>query len=175
MIDGGENSPYGVPLMAARYLKADESANVPEIEVTIPKGLRQEVWEIAKEPGRRSRLCPEARFCEEDESSSYAYALYVEHGNEVAMIDWSCSPGELVPPRLAFQDLVTGLAPKTWKDLMFGFAIYQTGIFEWTRPECYAKEGQFRSDPIRNWPKFRPMKTLDALLTRLCLRPTRHG
>jgi hypothetical protein len=153
-----------VPLMAAQYFKADEAANVPEIEITMPKGLRQEVWEIAKEPGRLSRLCPEARSCEEDECIFYAYAFYVEHGNHIIMMDWLCSEEEMVVPRITFQELITRLAPRTWKDLMFGLELYKMVIIEWTTPECSAKKDPFWSDPLGNWPKFRPNKVVDALL-----------
>lgn len=159
-----KSAMMGVPLMAAQYFKADESVNVSEIEITIPKGLRQEVWRIAPAPGRLSRLCPEARFCEEDERYLYAYAIYVEHGNSITIMDWCCSYEEMVAPRITFQDLITRLAPKTWKDLKFGLALYGMGIGEWTTPECHAKRGPFWRDPLRNWPKFRPNKLVDALL-----------
>ncbi len=155
----------GVPFMNIPDISAGEYANAQEIEIRIPRGLKQEVWEIAQEPGKLSRLCPEAHSYEEDDSFLYAYALYIESGDHIAAIDCRCSSFEMVEPKFTFEDLIIGLAPRTWNDLMFGLTLYQFGINEWTNPEYNVRKDPFWSDPIGNWPKFKPSKIVDAFLS----------
>ncbi len=155
----------GMPLTVVQSIYA---AKAPELETIIPEGLKQEVWGIAEKPGKLSNLCPEAAVIENDENISHAYAMYVEHDNRITMIDWLCSGAEMVTPKFTFRDLIASLVPRTWNDLMFGLTLYQLGITEWTNPEFEARGDRFWRDPIGNWPKFTPLKVVDALLSSSC-------
>lgn len=95
---------------------------------------------------------------------SHAYALYVESGDRVAMLDWFVFSTESAPPRIPFRDFITRLAPKTWKEVVFGFSLYQRCIPEWTMPDRCVRKDPLWIDPIQNWPRFRPTKIVDALL-----------
>lgn len=154
----------GLPLVIAQRLKVGKPPEPAEIEIKIPKELRQKVWEIAREPGRLSQLYPEWQSWEEDGRFAYAHAIYLENGDSLTAIDCICSTGELLMPRIAFGELITNLAPKTWNDLTFGLTLYQFCINNWATQGNHAEEESFLSDPLRYWPRFKLNKAVDALL-----------
>lgn len=140
-----------------------KTCDAPELDSWWLAGLKEEIWENAKYPGRFQRMCPKHYWSEHD-SWTHTYALYWQKDGRDMPIHAIGFCGELVFPRVTFQDLMSRLAPRTWSDLKFGYTIHSICLSQWMCPERYAFKEPLWNDPLGNWPRFTPMPAVDALL-----------
>jgi hypothetical protein len=138
-----------------------EGRNERNPVLKIPSGLKEEVWEICKNPDLLRKIWPnEADDCE---GATHAYALYLDNNTHLLPLTCIQSTGEMVMPRITFATLIERLAPHTWEKLVFSCAMHDLCIMDWIAP---ASVGQIPicENPIDNWLVFKTNLIADEML-----------
>ena len=127
----------------------------------VPGELKEEVWETRTNPDLLRRLCPE----DADGCSwvTHAYALYLDTKTNLIPLTCIQSSREIVMPRITFAGLIEQLDPHTWQELVFGCAVHDLCIMEWT-DAVFGEHGAVWENPIANWPDFNPNPIVDEML-----------